>query len=948
MEKADNIERRLAAILSADVHGYSRMMAADDVATVREVKRCREIIDAHVREHHGRIVDAPGDNVLAEFPSAVEAVQCAVEVQRELADRSGAREPAHRMEFRIGIDVGDVILEDGKIYGDGVNIAARLEALATPGGICISSAVHEQIRGKLDIDCEDIGEQRVKNIPRPVRVLRVRMENAPPAPPPGSTSSRLRRVIPVIGVVAVVVLLAVAGWRSFRSQPTVQPAAATNQAIRSIAVLPLENLSGDPTQEFFADGMTEELITDLAKISALRVISRTSVMQFKGEHRKPLPEIARMLNVDAIIEGSVLRMGDKVRITAQLIDAPTDKHMWAQSYERDSRDVIAMQDEVASAIANQINVELTPKEKQRLTASSSAVNPAAYEAYLKGRYYYFTGIHEDEDKTRDYFQQSIDADPTFALGYAGLSEYYWGAAAWLSPGKSIPKAKELARKALELDPSLAEAHAALGLVEYSYDFNWAAAEAEFRRAIALSPNSVIAHWRYGEMLQFEGRFAESFAEQEKARQLDPLNPTFTVIAAVSLGSLGQFDKGLGYCRQAEQFQVSPHYWPAHFCLFVLYSEMGKTSEALAEGELALGWSATQSSRADREFMHGSFAASYVGSAYAVSGNRVRALEIIDHLDDLSRERYISSCAPARIYVGLGDKEKALDLLEKCYNERSAVILDIKTGPEFGLLRSDPRFIELLKKIGLDNPADDEVAQGFDALGQATADGNARARNLFQAAIDRDPKHSVAYVGLGTTFWYPWVVQWDSDPASLDKALELGRRAVALDDFTPFGHIFLAEVYVTNGQYDQAIDEAKRPIAQFPGAAGVYPPLAFVLNLSGRPAEAIEQLKRSTQLDARDKHLDLLGWSYSLSGRYAESIADEKEFVAQNPNPLLPHLVLAFDYAQLGKLDAARAEAKEILRLSPKFTIDGMRHRTPYKDANETERWASALCGAGLS
>src|ERR1700676_2162027 len=294
MQRAEHTERRWAAILSADVYGYSRRMAEDEAATVSDLKQCREIIEAQVREHHGRIVDAPGDNVLAEFPSAVEAVQCGVEVQRELTDRNSNLEPDRQMEFRIGIHVGDVILDDGKIYGDGVNIAARLEGLAQPGGICLSAAAHEQIRGKLDIDCEDIGERQVKNIPRPGRVLRVRMVPMPAPPPHPEHSSRLRQLIAAGAVVAILLVMLVS-WRFLRS-PARKPL-ALNRPIRSIAVLPLDNLSGDPSQEYFADGMTEELITDLAKIRALRVISRTSVMPFKGEHRKPLPEIAKTLNV---------------------------------------------------------------------------------------------------------------------------------------------------------------------------------------------------------------------------------------------------------------------------------------------------------------------------------------------------------------------------------------------------------------------------------------------------------------------------------------------------------------------------------------------------------------------------------------------------------------------------------------------------------------------------
>jgi TolB-like protein/class 3 adenylate cyclase len=340
-------ERKLAAILSADVVGYSRLMAEDEDATVRALTDHRDAIAALVGQHRGRVVDAPGDNVLAEFPAATDAVQCAVEIQRVLEVRNAPLPGDRRMQFRIGVHLGEVRAEGERIYGDGVNIAARLEGLAEPGGICISGAVHDQVQSKLDLRSEDLGEQSVKNIPKPVRVFRVTIEAETALPEKRSKSPR--RAALAVGVVVFLGAVVVVGWRMFAGDGEVT-GAAISSPIRSIAVLPLENLSGDPEQEYFADGMTEALIGDLAKIGSLRVISRTSVMQYK-EARKPLPEIARELNVEGIIEGTVMRDGDRVRITAQLIDARDDRHLWADRYDRDLRSILALQSELARAIA---------------------------------------------------------------------------------------------------------------------------------------------------------------------------------------------------------------------------------------------------------------------------------------------------------------------------------------------------------------------------------------------------------------------------------------------------------------------------------------------------------------------------------------------------------------------------------------------------------------------
>ncbi len=414
------IERRLAAILSADVVGYGRLRAADESGTVRHITAYREQVGAFVREHRGRLVDFSGDCFLAEFSSPVDAATCAAEIQRELKEENVGRPEDHRMQFRIGIHLGDVRVEGERIFGDGVNIAARLEALAEPGGICVSSKVRDEIESQLEFGYEDLGEQSLKNIPKPVHAYRLRLE--PQRAAAGARPSQGRLMVATVTAAIVLVLAVVAIWRSVprggdQGGPGLQPG-----SIRALAVLPLDDLSGNTEQAYFTDAMTEALISDLAKIASLDVVSRTSVMQYRGA-RKPLPEIARELDVDAVVEGSVLRVGQAVRITVQLVDARNDRHLWSESYERDLSDILSLQREVAQAIAEEIRLQLGAADESRLRPTPP-VNPEAYEAYIKGRFFLRRVTREDHSRAVEYFKEAVRLDPEYAPAWAGLADGY--------------------------------------------------------------------------------------------------------------------------------------------------------------------------------------------------------------------------------------------------------------------------------------------------------------------------------------------------------------------------------------------------------------------------------------------------------------------------------------------------------------------------------------------
>ncbi|MGH9556755.1 MAG: FlgO family outer membrane protein [Terriglobales bacterium] len=457
---------------------------------------------------------------------------------------------------------------------------------------------------------------------------------------------------------------------------------------RSLVVLPLENLSGDPSQDYFADGMTDELTTNLAQISSLRVISRTSAMPYKGKH-KPLPQIARELNVDAVVEGTVVRSGNRVRISARLIDAQNDQHLWAQSYERDLRDVVSLQDEIARAIADEVRVQLTPQEQTRL-ARAKPVNPDAYENYLRGRYYLQIGTSEGTDKALAYFQKALEEDPNYALAYAGLATVYSRSSfvGGHAPREAMPKAEAAARKALELDETLAEAHAALAPVKFRYHWDWRGAEAEHKRALELNPNLADGHFRYAVFLRTANRYQEAIEEARRGQELDPASTEQRAGVGGAYLIARQYDQAI----QELQLLAATHpesAWPCRF-LGVAYEQKGEARKAI---EVLEG--CVEISHGDQNDL------AKLGHAYAVLGRKQEAEKILAGLMQRSRREYVSPYNIALVWTGLGNKRQAMAWLEKAYEDRSFALVTINSWPWFDPLRSDPRFRNLVQRIGLD-------------------------------------------------------------------------------------------------------------------------------------------------------------------------------------------------------------------------------------------------------
>jgi TolB-like protein/DNA-binding winged helix-turn-helix (wHTH) protein len=462
----------------------------------------------------------------------------------------------------------------------------------------------------------------------------------------------------------------------------------SNPAIRSLAVLPLENLSGDPGQEYFADGMTDALITDLSKISALRVISRTSSMQYKGT-KKSLPKIAQELNVDAVVEGSVMRSGNRVRITAQLRHAATDQNLWAETYERDLGDALKLQSEVTRAIAQQVRIELTPQQKAGLS-SARGVNPAAYEAYLRGRYFWNQRTEMGLWKSVELFQHAIELDPNSALSHAGLADAYAVLGSWtleaVAPTQVLPQIKAATERALQLDPSLAEAHTVLAGVKHA-EWDWNGAGIEYLHAIELNPNYAHAHHWYSQYLCELGRFDEGVAEADRAHALDPLNLMLGIDVGMRLYWARRYGEAIDPIQKT--LELDSNFRVAHRFLGQVYEQNEMYEKAIAELE-----------RAAELSDNNPIDLGALGHVFAVSGQRQKAVQEIEELHKLSSKRYVSGYEFALIYAGLGEQDKALRWLENAFHEHSAWMIHLKVDPRLDPLRSDPRFQDLLRRVGL--------------------------------------------------------------------------------------------------------------------------------------------------------------------------------------------------------------------------------------------------------
>ncbi len=627
-----------------DVVGFTSLGQVDEDLALQLLEEHRGIVRSALARHHGTEVKTIGDAFLVEFSSALEAVRCAVDIQSAMHGRNEAAPERKRLQLRIGIHAGEVVHSQGDILGDAVNVSSRIEPISEPGGVCISEQVYDHVRNKLDAPMEPLGGKTLKNVKLEVRVYKI--------------------VMP---------------WEKRITEEEELDS-------RRVAVLPLKNMSPDPNDEYFADGMTEEIITALSSVMELTVIARTSVMQYKSAPKRIL-DVGKELRVGTVVEGSVRKAGNMVRITVQMIDARNEGHIWAQNYDKQLDDVFTVQSEVAEKVSGALKVKLLESEKKRLERGATA-DPEAHNLYLKGMFYWSKRTPESLRKASDYFEQATKTDPTFALGHAGLAQAYFVMAgnAYEDPEVYYPKAKEEALKALSIDDDLAEAHAALASVASGYDRDFVRAEAEFKRAIELNPSYPSAHQWYAQLLGFERRLDESWREINRALELSPLSLIINTNIADGHYYRKEFDEGIEQCRRV--IEMDPSFEPVYATLIQICLKSGRFDEAAKGLETYVKFASPTEAK---------IVTAYV---YCHTGRLEEARRLLDEAEAVMERDKVSPYFLASCRFQIGDNDRGFELLEASYKRHDRILLAMGIDFEFDNVRSDPRYLAMLEKTGL--------------------------------------------------------------------------------------------------------------------------------------------------------------------------------------------------------------------------------------------------------
>jgi adenylate cyclase len=627
-------QRRLAAIMFTDMVGYTALAQKNEPLSLSLLEDQRKLVRSILARHNGREVKTIGDAFLVEFSSALDAVRCAYDIQRAAREFNLAQSEERKLVLRVGIHLGDIVESQGDISGDAVNIASRIEPLAEPGGICLTRQVYDQVHNKLELQLSSMGESKLKNVDQTTEVFRV--------------------VMP---------------WASQQESPR----GAYDK--KRIAVLPFANISRDSADEYFADGMTEEVIATMSRISGLKVIARTSVMGYKGGQKK-ISDVARELGVGSVLEGSVRKVGDRARVTVQLIDSQTSEHVWAESYDRDLKDVLAIQSDISTRVAEALRVKLLEKERS-VIESKKTVNAQAYTLYLKGRYFWNERTKEATFKAMKYFEESIKIDPRSAPSYSGLADCYVIATnyAWMTPATAQPKAREYAAKAVELDDNLAEAHASLGntMIEHSWEF--ADGLRELKRSVELRPNYAQAyHWLALSSMYFR-RPDDALMYQKRAVELDPSSRLVDMGMGVVYADRGEYEKAIErFQRLTEEYPESStiRFWKSF-----VHLAMNQPGLAIQEAEKA-------SSLEDSTFLQ-----LHLAWICAETGDRIRARKIFDEVMTRKLDDYVRPAEIGEVLLALGETEEGFMWFERAVAEKDSAILIIMGQPWYQKYRKLP-------------------------------------------------------------------------------------------------------------------------------------------------------------------------------------------------------------------------------------------------------------------
>ena len=626
-----------------DMVGYTALGQRNESISLALVSEQRKLIRPILNRHNGKEVKTIGDAFLVEFSSALDAVRCAYDIQRAARELNISLPEDRRVHLRIGVHLGDVVESQRDISGDAVNIASRIESFSEDGGVCLTRQVYDHVQNKFDLPLTSLGSKSLKNVNSPIEVYKV--------------------VMP---------------WEASKQIP------AEQLDRRRIAILPFANVSPDPADEYFADGLTEELIDRLSQVRELEVIARTSVMSYKKKEKRAA-EIARELNVGSIVEGSVRKAGNKIRVTAQLINGATEGHLWSSRYDKGLDDIFAVQGDIAAQVTDALKIQLLPHEKEAIEKRTTE-NTEAHTLYLKGRHHWNQRSPVSLRQAKEYFEKAVEIDPEFSLAYVGLADSYLVSVdqGLLEPSEANPRIGSLLSTALELSPTLAEAHASRAILLQS-EWHWYDAEIEYKRAIELNPNYATTHHWYSILLGILGRIEEALDQIYIALRLDPLSPMVNTNVGIRLAEAGRFEEAIEQFRKA--LALEPGFGVARGHLGATYIGKSDYDEGIAEFKKAM------------ELLGGNpWPKAMLAYAYALKGDLTNAQNLLGELEEASMTGFVPDALFATIYFGLGDKDKAFSLFRKAYDERSNVLQYIIQFPMYRKIRADPRFGAVLAKI----------------------------------------------------------------------------------------------------------------------------------------------------------------------------------------------------------------------------------------------------------
>jgi len=931
----ERTKRKLAAIVSADVKEYSRLMSQDERGTIRTLTAYKEAMSSLIEEYKGRVVDAPGDNLLAEFGSVVDAVNCAVEIQRELAERNAELPRARQMDFRIGINLGDIVVEERRIYGDGVNIAARVESLAEGGGICIAGTVHDHVKNKLGLEYEYLGEQAVKNIPEPVHVYRVLSF-------PGAAAHRVvkakekegrkwRKAAMAVGLVLIAGAAAAALWNFYLRprSPALEPASVEKMAhplpdMPSIAVLPFENLSGDPKQEYLSDGISEAIISALSKVPRMFVIARNSSFTYKGKPVK-VQQVAEELGVQYVLEGSVQRSGEKLRVAVQLIDALKGHHLWSERYDLKMDDLLAVQDKIALNVLVEMQVKLTDGEQVRLLKKETN-NLKAYEKYLEASMYYHRANREDMFKARQLMEEAIRLDQDFSGAYRMVAgSHLWDLSRGWSqdPGKSLQLAIECAQKALALDENNSGNLLLMsGIHERKGDYEKAIEIA--RRAVEISPNSAGYIEFLAGRLFSAGRYEEAIPLQEKAGRLNPFPPArYFRNSGLYYWFAGRYEEAIAASKKA--LHINPDDITTFRNLAAIYATLGKEEEARAAAEEVLRLDPSFS--IEREFKNMPWKDREGMERYM---DALRKAGLPDGKSSLPLPDKPSiavlpfvnmSKDPEQEYFSDGITEEIITALSKIPS-----LFVIARNSTFTYKGKSVKVQQVGRELGVEYVLEGSVRKAEDKVRIAAQLVDAKTGNhLWAERYDRDLKDIFAIQDEITM----------KIITALQVQLTAGEPARVLERHTnnlqAYLKILEGSGYFSEAKFAKAMECFEEALTLDPQNPAIYGWIAWAHTMNvwfGPSATRARSLQKAFEFAEKCKALDdelyighmILGNVYLLKREYDKAISEGRRAVELNPNSSESAIFFGWTLRSIGNYEDAIREYERAIRLNPLETV----------------------------